>query len=105
MNAYILLAMVGFGDYRLGWLLSQFQSLKALTLLANVPEHAISLLETRKEVRFYTLEEAIAEIRGNDTDFTRAQIISSAPQDWADLEGMLKREIEAFHLQSNSPAG
>lgn len=50
MDAYTILALATSRDPKLGWLLSQFPSLKTLTLVATQPQHILDLLETQKEV-------------------------------------------------------
>jgi len=105
MDAYTILALATSRDPKLGWLLSQFPSLKTLTLVATQPQHILDLLETQKEVQLYTVEEAVVKLRAAVSSNPHYDLTSANPQRWGNCEGRLRTDLEAFRLDQSSPAG
>jgi hypothetical protein len=105
MDAYTLLVLARSRDSKLGWLLSQFLLLKTLTLVATYPNEVLALLETQKEVQFYTVEEAVAALSAAASSNTPYESPLANPQRWVAFEGRLIIALEAFRLDQSSPAG
>jgi hypothetical protein len=87
----------------IGWLLSQFPLLKTLTLVATHPQDVLDLLDTKREVQFYTVEEAVPGLSAAGSSYTPYQSTLTRPHRWVALEGRLKTDLEAF--RGHSPAG
>ena len=92
-------------DSKLGWLLSQFPLLKTLTLVATYPKHVLTMLESQKEVQFYTIEEAMAALSAATSINMPYESPLANPHRWVAFEGRLRTALEAFRLDQSSTAG